>query len=247
MKFRDVTTIVSFIFLAIAAYSQDNSCAYTFTYPAAQFSLCVTVWGTLASIQSPIGVNHLDAAQPVEGWSSFILDDAGGQDGATVIPGLDTLSWTSPPTVTQPNGPGTLPLLFAYGDGENFQEAITALPYERTIALALRIRSCGDCFWSGTVSRVANIRADGNSTSNFAHSSFAAFGYVTHGVMLSVPEMGAAFGCAGTDPNGASALTYFDCSLSNNPFAGPGAVFSSWGFQSQLGEPLTMMAAYRVF
>jgi hypothetical protein len=245
MKIKTLVLLVPLLTLAGAASAQDNSCAYTFTYPKLQFSFCVNVWGTLSSIQSPIGVNHLDATNPVEGWSASITDDGGGSDGGPYIPGLGAVSSTSPPTVTQPHGPGTLPLIFTYGSGSNFVERIDAIPFQREIYLTLKIASCFDCYWFGTVSRVANIRADGSSTGNFAHSSFSAFGYIQHGVMLSVAEDGT--GCAGTDPNGASQVAYVSCSLSNIPFTGPGAVFSSWGFYSALGKPQVMKAVYRVF
>jgi hypothetical protein len=81
------------------------------------------------------------------------------------------------------------------------------------------------------------------STSNFAHSGAAAFGYNTHGVMLSETN---GF-CAGTDPNGASANTYMDCSISNTPFNGPGAVFGVWVVSSNEGKPVSSQATYRVF
>jgi hypothetical protein len=244
MKSRTAVPLILFVFLSAAGYPQSNTCAYTFTYPKANFSFCVTIWGTLGSIQSPIGVNHLDAVNPVEGWSANLFDSGGGSDGATVIPGLGVVDFTNPPAVRQPNGPGTLPLIFDY-EYPYFREVISAAPYQRVISMSLIIRSCPevDCNWSGQVSRVANIRADGNSTANFAHSSFAAFGYVNHGVALSVDETA----CAGTDPNGASTTAYDNCSISNTPFTGPGAVFTSWGFYSQSGHPMSMKATYRVF
>jgi hypothetical protein len=239
------------LFFPAAAYCQDNSCAYTFTYPKPQFSFCVTVWGTLASIQSPIGVNHLDPVNPVEGWTGNIRDNSGGADGFNMIPGLGLVDSSQPPTVRQPNGPGTLPLIFDYGGDGYYVERVDAVPYQREIILTLTIHSCHgsvrdgtECYWAGPMSKVANIRPDGNNTGNFAHSSFAAFGYVTHGVMLSVDE---GKGCAGTDPNGASATPYDGCSVSNTPFVGPGAVFTSWGFQSFNGQYVSMRATYRVF
>lgn len=243
MKIKIIAVFLSVLLLAAAGYSIDNSCAYTFTYPKSQFSFCVTIWGTLASIQSPIGVNHLDPANPVEGWSGNIIDAGGGTDGFILIPGLGAVDF-DPPAVRQPHGPGTLPLIFDYAYGQ-FIERINAEPAQREITMTLTIRSCpnSDCFWQGPVSKVANIRADGNSTGNFAHSSFAAFGYVNHGVMLSVEDNA----CASTDPNGASASPYYDCSLSNTPFTGPGAVFGAWSFYSQAGRPMSMKAKYRVF
>lgn len=237
-----------FAVLAITAigYGQDNACAYTFTYPQYEFSFCATEWGTIASIQSPIGVNHLDTANPVEGWSAFILDAGGGGDGTTIIPGLGTVSGDTPPPVFEPNGPGTFPLIFEY-DGPSYRETVRAVPVERKIILTITIASCNDCYWYGEVSRVANIRADGNAVANFAHSSFSAFGYATHGVMLGVAEGSAGIPCTATDPNGASASTYLDCSLGSAPFNGPGAVYAVWGFESQYGQPESMKATYTVF
>ena len=248
MRTRNLGWLIFILFLAAAAYCQDNSCAYTFTYPKPNFSFCLTAFGTLASLQSPIGVNHLDPTNPVEGWTGDIRDNGGGRDGWSVVPGLG-IGVSGLPVVQQPHGAGTFPLIFDYGDG--FVERVDAVPYQREIILTLTVRSCHgsvrlgtDCYWAGPMSRIANIRPDGNTTGNFAHSSFAAFGYVTHGVMLIVDE-GA--GCAGTDPNGASATPYEDCSVSNTPFVGPGAEFTSWGFHSYNGAAMSMRATYRVF
>ncbi len=243
MKIKIVASFISFLFLAAAACAQSNTCAYTFTYTASQFSFCVTVWGTLASIQSPIGVNHLDPANPVEGWSAYIADNGGGHDGGTLIPGLGATFGSTPPPVLQPNGPGTLPLIFLYDTPWGYREIVNAAPNQRVIIMAVIMSSCFNCVWFGTISRVANIRADGTSTSSFAHSGVAAFGYNTHGVMLSVTNGW----CAGTDPNGASIDTYMDCSNSNTPFNGPGAVFGVWVVESDIGKPVSSQATYRVF
>lgn len=254
-----VQTMLSMFVLCLSApgYCQDNSCAYTFTYPKPQFSFCLTVWGTLASLQSPIGVNHLDPVNPVEGWTGNITDNDGGGDGFNVIPGLGLVDFLQLPIVQQPHGPGTLPLIFQYDPYGVYVERVDAVPYQREIIFTLTIHSCHgsvrngtECNWAGPVSKVANIRPDGNNTGNFAHSTFAAFGYVTHGVMLSVDEtdVGVAInGCAGTDPNGASATPYEDCSVSSTPFVGPGAVFTSWDFRSYNGQYVSMRARYRVF
>jgi len=243
MKIKTIAPLISVLLLAVAGYSQDNSCAYTFTYPKTQFSFCLTIWGTLASIQSPIGVNHLDSQNPVEGWTANFEDDAGGTDGGIVIPGLSALSDTHPPAVTQPHGIGTLPLIFTYGSGNNFVETVNANAYEREIYLTLTIRSCKDCFWEGFVSRIANLKVDGSSTNTFAHALFSAFGYLKHGVMLSVDENA----CAGADPDGTSTSAYSDCLVSTAPFVATGRVFTSWGFDSFLGKPVRMRATYRVF
>lgn len=244
MKIKTIS-LIFVLFLAAAAYCQNNSCAYTFTYQKPSFSFCVTVWGTLASIQSPIGVNHLDPVNPVEGWTGYITDSEGGFDGFSIVPGLGIVDLRLP-VFRQPNGPGTFPLIFDYDGDGHYVERVSAVPNQREIDLTLIIRSCySDCYWTGPVSKIANIRPDGNSTGTFAHSSFAAFGYVQHGVMLSVD----ASACAGTDPNGASAsaTSYEDCPISNTPFTGPGAVFGAWFFRSANGAPVSMRATYSVF
>jgi hypothetical protein len=248
MKIKTIVPLVFVLFLAAAGYAQDNSCAYTFTYPNAQvsFSFCVTVWGTLASIQSPIGVNHLDPLNPVEGWAGNIIDNDGGGDGFSIIPGLGIVD-SHLPVVRQPHGPGTLPLIFDYGGDGFYVERIDAVPYQREITIILKIHSCySDCIWIGPVTKVANIRPDGNSTGNFAHSSFSAFGYVKHGVMLSVDEKAPAK-CAGVDPNGASATPHEDCPTNDTPFTGAGGVFVVFPFFSANGESVSMRATYHVF
>jgi hypothetical protein len=143
MKIKTIGLLIFVLFLAAAGYSQDNSCAYTFTYPKAQvsFSFCVTVWGTLASIQSPIGVNHLDPNNPVEGWEGNITDNSGGSDGFSVIPGLGIVPGPRLPVVQQPHGPGTLPLIFDYDGDGFFVERIDAAPYRREITMTLTIHS----------------------------------------------------------------------------------------------------------
>ena len=247
MKITTLVPLISLLTLAAAASAQDNNCAYTFTYPKQHFSFCVNVWGTLSSIQSPIGVNHLDSQNPVEGWTANIEDDGGGGDGGPNIPGLGALLGTHPPAVTQPKGIGTLPLIFTYGSGNNFVETVNANAYEREIYLTLTIRSCNDCFWTGAVSRVANLKVDGSATNTFARASFAAFGYLSHGVMLSVDEVNPSFSCAGADPDGTSTSAYSGCLVSTAPFVGTGRVFTFWFFESSLGKPMRMRATYRVF
>lgn len=250
MKIKSRGPLLAVLFLAAAGYAQDNSCAYTFTYPRAQvsFSFCVTIWGTLASIQSPIGVNHLDPTNPVEGWVGNIGDADGGYDGFSMIPGLGIVD-PHPPVVRQPKGPGTLPLIFDFGGDGQYVERIDAIPYQREIITTLTIRSCyGECLWIGTINKVANIRPDGNTSGNFAHSSFASFGYAKHGVMLRVSEQATSeHPCAGVDPNGASITPHDYCPNDDIPFFGSGSVYGFFYFFSPSGRSVSMTATYQLF
>jgi hypothetical protein len=103
MNIKTLGPLIVFLTLVAAASAQNNSCAYTFTYPRSNFSFCVTIWGTLASIQSPIGVNHLDPVNPVEGWTGSIVDNSGGGDGFSMLPAFGLVD-PHPPLVRQPNG-----------------------------------------------------------------------------------------------------------------------------------------------
>jgi hypothetical protein len=241
MKPRTIALLSAMLLLAASAYTQSNSCAYTFTYPKQQFSFCITPWGTLASLQSPIGVNHLDPNNPIEGFASNIGDDGGGQDGAIVVPGLD-LSYGQPPKVTQPRGPGKLPLIFEYDS--NWREVVTATPDARMVHFTVVMRSCFNCYWMGTISRIANIEADGNTTNTFAQSLFAGFGFLQHGVMLSVGQNPS--GCAGVTAGGVVASAYWDCPATA-PFSGTGGVFTSTAVYSYRGHPTSVKTSYQVF
>ena len=92
MNLRRLLTLAVLLCSGTSFAKQD--CAYTFSWTnPPSFSFCVTKFGTIGMIQSPIGTNHLDATKPVEGFAWLISDSSGGQAQGAQIPGLgDTLA-----------------------------------------------------------------------------------------------------------------------------------------------------------
>jgi hypothetical protein len=66
---KRVSVLAVFMLAGTVAYGQANTCTYTFTFPEHSFQFCLTSVGTLAMLQSPIGMNHLDTVNPIEGWT----------------------------------------------------------------------------------------------------------------------------------------------------------------------------------
>jgi hypothetical protein len=254
--------------LLLTTGSAAQNCAYTFSWNSARptFAFCVTNYGTIGMIQSPIGNNLLDATNPVEGFEWFINYEDCCSDGGTQVPGIGRTDW-GVPTFTEPNGAGKLPLYANFGA---FVEKLTADPASRTITTTFRITDCGfDCYWDGVFLRAANPRLDGQTSANFGNSSHAAFAYVDfvqnytetgHGLMLSVPDYygnnGYLNGCANVDPNGVEAdmPQYYDwdwnCDPHPSPYSGTGGLytighFSTWMVGSR--HHGTVVFKYQVF
>ena len=238
MNFRRLL-MIAVLFGCATSFAQQN-CAYTFTWTKpTSFSFCVSTAGTIGMIQSPVGTNHLDPANPVEGFAWLIQDSSGGRASGAVISGVDI---STLPTFTQPNGPGTLPVIATYS-GFGFQETINASPAQRTITTTFKITDCGfDCVWFGNFSRAANPELDGKTVNNFGSSQYAAFAYLNHGLMLSQPEPA---GCGGIDPTGTKDGVYETCG--GAPFNGTGAIYSAGGFSTQRTHHATLTFIYRVF
>jgi hypothetical protein len=237
--------LAALVLVSLTAAAQQN-CAYTYTWNNPSFSFCVTSYGTLGMIQAPVGTNHLDPTNPVEGYAYYIDDGSGGQMVGGNIPGLGQTY--TPDTVQQPGGPGTLPLIFTWSPDWNrfggFRETITASPSRRTITVNFTIKNCGtDCPWEGYISRVAAPKPDGNSVGHYGSSKWAGFAYLKHGLMLSVPDI--SLGCGGIDRTGASSTVYETCG--GGYFTGTGAIYADYFFSTRPGYPVTFTFTYSVF
>ena len=127
--------IAAVFVLSSAAQAQNRNCAYTFTYPKNAFSFCVSQYGTLGMLQAQIGVDHLDPTNPIEGYVYYF--NISGNDnffGGCQVPNLPNPGNCLPQTATfsQPNGPGTLPLIAFDGTGK---PTITANPSQRQVVI----------------------------------------------------------------------------------------------------------------
>ncbi len=182
---------------AVVVYAEPaNSCVYRYSYSfidpsryGDSFSFCLTAYGTLASLQSPIGTEHLDPANPLEGFEVYDNTDSVPVD-LTVFPGFSVTQ--GPSSVNQPKGPGKLPIVFTY-EGGNISNrdtiTVTATPTEKTVVFKMTV---GKYVYQsnrgfGNVTRMAGLLVDGLSNDIFANSGFAAFSYnpTGRGVMIS--------------------------------------------------------------
>ena len=110
--------VVALFFVSLGTViiqAQDNACVYPYSFInryGDSFAFCLTSYGTLASLQSPIGNEQLDPTNPLEGFS---LNDLSGLEilDLQIFPGFYVNQ--GPPSVTQPKGTGKLPIIFKYG------------------------------------------------------------------------------------------------------------------------------------
>jgi hypothetical protein len=208
---------------SLAAWGQSNTCAYTFTYTKFQFQFCLTIAGTLAMLQSPIGVDHLDVSNPVEGWYWNL--DGYVHNGGDVywyneqIPAFGGNALGTP-SVTQPNGPGTLPIRFDWG---GMYEIVTAIPSQKSISLKVVVPPM-NVWYGGNLNRMVIVKVDGTTANNFDYLRNQVFAYVEGGEEIGMQSSG--FNCV--LPAGAG-LSY--CSASNPAFTGYGSFVANTGYR----------------
>jgi|GEM_PF-676372 hypothetical protein len=241
---KKVSLLAAFLLFGTLAYSQSNTCAYTFTFPEHSFQFCLTSVGTLALLQSPIGVNHLDTENPVEGWTwelaGTVHRPGGGGDvffDGSNVPARGS-SFLPAPTVTQPNGPGTLPIKFEWqGEGNGMWEIVTAQPEQKSIVMKVGIPARG-VFYLGNLTRLITLRLDGKSLNKFRHLRTGAFAYVDKGEALLMESPGSLV-CFGPGEIWAS----FQCSAA--AFNGYGTLLASgtWEVRSKTSLAVT----YKIF
>ena len=188
MKTLKVFVIALFLVLlgTVIAQAQDNACVYPYSFInryGDSFAFCLTSYGTLASLQSPIGNEQLDPTNPLEGFS--LTDNSGFTDvGVDIYPGFHV--GEGPPTVKQPKGPGKLPIIFKY---KHVTSTVTAVPTDKSVVFTMtvgRIDYQYEWGW-GPFYRAAGLLVDGLGNNTFANSGFAAFSYnpAGHEVMIS--------------------------------------------------------------
>lgn len=224
----------------------NNSCTYSYSFGKGQsaFGFCLTPYGTLASLQGSSGDNLLDPANPIEGWVMCDESGYGFFQPNEVIPGLGLGG--VPPSVTQPKGPGKLPILF--GNGEDSDVAVTANPKTKSVTFTMHINKIGGDgeFAMGPVTRIMGLASTGAA---FSTSNVSAFGYVAPGDLAEVS--GSVRDVGRTEP-GTPGISigafhgYDTCYANIQPnSAGQGFIYDALGFYA--GYPETTAFSYTVF
>ena len=125
------------------------------------------------------------------------------------------------PAVTQPNGPGTLPIRFDW-HGEGMWEIVTAHPTQREIVLKVGMRPNG-ALYIGDFTRLTTLRLDGKSVNKFRQLRAGVFAYVDKGEAFLMQSAGS-FLCFGPG----ELWTVSQCTTT--PFNGYGTLiaFGNW-------------------
>jgi hypothetical protein len=241
MKNRAVTHPLLFcclLGLSSLAVGQ-NTCAYPINLK--NFNFCLTTSGTIVSLP-----RIQASSNPVEGYEAEVHDIQGGNSHPIGYPGL---GYSSPATVvSQPHGPGTLPITFdpigTYGPF-GWSNTFTADAAARTITITMKIKDCGfDCRWYGYVHRAANIRIDDNLQNYFGSSTGAAIAYLTNGVALSG-------GCSGIVPDVSNTIGISfngsGCGVAQPTALQQGAVFSEVQFDTGGTHHSVITFTYKLF
>ena len=170
----------------------------------------------------------------------------------TTIPGLG-LGDPIPPFVSQPHGPGTLPITF-WGFGPGVSLTVTAIAAERTIVMTFKLPKIiyddKYQFAYGPLTRIANLSVDGSTSSNFARTSDAGFGFNEngHGVLLTASfsgNVGGRFIAQGIGGVNSGVVAPYCTPLYQQPFIGQGAIFNTVDYM--LANPGTAVFHYKVF
>lgn len=233
-----LAAISTVLVLSSVGFTQSAHCAYTFTWPKQSFKFCVSQYGTLGLLQAPIGVDHLDPINPIEGtvWGyyPFGIDTFYHHCQITGV-GCPLLSGG---TFTEPNGPGTLPLIFS----DDFETmTFTATPAAKLVSIKTVIGV--NLAESGAyLERDAVFEPGGNPIATFSTTGLGAYALGSYGDRITTTAINGCFGVSPAMPgdNGSAP----SCSAST--FTGTGRVFAVRNFAAEKGN-IGLLVTYWVF
>ncbi len=210
------SVLVAMYLLSAVAVAQ-NTCSYTITKPV---SACFNTSGTLVA---------LNGQSMNEGWSMTAIDTNGVYWQLFNFPGL---GWAVPAdSISQPNGPGTLPLSFSWT--RYYPPAFT--PFVETVTsvnsglkLTVTLHLCKGCIWvHGTMLRGVYFNG------YLGSSATSALAYDQQGFALQGP-------CPGVAPDIGSIDPFASCTGPAPALLGTGVVYSNLGpWQRFDGDPGT--------
>lgn len=211
---------LTIVIAARPASAQGNSCVYNYAWSDSGFGFCLTNNGTLYSLHGgQQQLNQLDPVNPIEGWGFCDKEDISFGRCEYMIPGLG-LTDLGLPLVSQPQGPGKLPIVFSWRVFYPYKwivESVTADPKRETVTftIATPVYRYEGSSPFGPIWRIAQIEADGAASSSFQNSANAAFAFQPSGsgVMLtgktifgSSKGMYGTSGCTGPMPSSGGAI-----------------------------------------
>ena len=162
------------------ARSQTQQSCFQSGSGATFYRPCVSIHGNVFSIQAPSGVEHVNAGYPIEGYG--ICSDSGYVYDA----GL-TENGFGAQTISQPNGPNSLPLsIVRSGGGWRLTQTYALDKLQRKIDVTMAVKNTtGSAMTNVTIARFVDQDADGVNTPNyFDASADAVWGRYTRSVAL---------------------------------------------------------------
>jgi hypothetical protein len=221
--------------LSSLALAQNNNCAYTFSWTQYSFSFCVSQYGTLGMLQAPIGVNHLDPVNPVEGWVWFYWtsNDSFTHCQITGVSGCNLATGS----FTQPNGPGTLPLIYNNG-GET--STFTANPVAKSISITTKLQTSYPPEVGAYLERDVVFQPGGNASATVSFTGFGPYALSSYGDRLTTSK-----GCFGNDAKAPTPAGHGGCAKST--FTGSGGLYAVQQFGGDGSRGATLRVTYTVF
>ena len=247
-----VLSMMQLLFLGLNAHAQ-NSCTYTFqsSNKGKTFTFCVSSSGNIAEMTAN-GVKHLSTSG-VSGYTVEIQSDFGGGCGFD-YGFLGTGGWDGLPRVTQPHGPGTLPIIVVndmvpYHLTETITQTAATNSVQVKMAVSSEVgRGVNPAYV--TITRVADFDAN-NSVNNWLdHSLIRAWAYNQDGVsaMLYPSNYAAAsFEQAGVVANPKAGFNFCQIPNAATPYSGDGAIYASTFVVVQPQATKSVTFAYQIF
>jgi carbon monoxide dehydrogenase subunit G len=226
--------------LSSAAFAQNSNCAYTFTWAKYNFAFCVSQYGTLGMLQAPIGVDHLDPVNPIEGYETyFSIYGNNNYFGGCQVTNLPGNCYPVPAGFTEPNGPGTLPLI---GDDGTAKTTFTANPAQKQVVIttSVNIGPVKGAF-DLQVERLGVFQPGTNAT--FSSTGFGPYAVSNYGARLTSEN-----GCPGNSPGAPSG--YYQSAIpgcGSTNFVGDGTMFAVKNAIAVITRVASVQVEYTVF
>lgn len=230
------------VVLSSAAFTQNSNCAYTFTWTKYNFAFCVSQYGTLGMLQAPIGVDHLDPVNPIEGYETyFTIQGNNNYFGSCQVTNLPNCLIQGA-GFSQPKGAGTLPLIVEDGVART---TFTADPAQKQVIITTSVNIGpvkGASFLQ--VERLGVFQPGTNAT--FSSTGFGPYAVSNYGVRVTTPTTNNS--CAGNFPGAPSG--YYQSAIpgcGSTNFTGDGTMFALDNAPGAITRTASVQVVYTVF
>ena len=206
-------------------------------------AFCTTQNGNVRKFESPSGSNQL-----YQGGEGYGLCDLTNGNVGYYDWGIYGDSGWQDSTLTQPNGPNTLPLTITRTSADGvwtLKQVFSRNTTTPSVKITMTLKNNSALSREVLLRRLADIDADGYNSGNFLDADrYGAWGHYLHGLMIRVTsEKGSAFG----EIVPAGSVDPCNMPVEQTPFAGNGAAVYNWVFTAGPQTSTTTTLEYRAF